>query len=125
MPNTELFAKIRDMIREHPEQHDQSAWESQPVDECGTTRCVAGWAVYLEAGAPLLTSDSGVYLTPEVEALGLRLGLVRGGFEDDLDMIPVIAQRLLGLDDRQAHQLFYRMNNQQALEQVERYAEGE
>lgn len=122
MPNAELFAKIRDIIRDNPEQHDQSTFED---DACGTTRCVAGWAIYLEAGAPLFTSDPGVRLTPEVKALEERLGLVRGGFEDDLDMVPVIAQKLLGLNDRQAHQLFYRMNNRRALELVERYAEGE
>lgn len=122
MPNAELFAKIRDIIRDNPEQHDQSTFED---DACGTTRCVAGWAIYLEAGAPLFTSDPGVCLTPEVKALEERLGLVRGGFEDDLDMVPVIAQKLLGLNDQQAHQLFYRMNNRRALELVERYAEGE
>lgn len=122
MPNAELFAKIRDVIKANPEGHEQSVFED---DACGTTRCVAGWAIYLETGAPLFTSDPGVCLTPEVRDLEGRLGLERVQFEDDLDMVPVIAQKLLGLSERQAHQLFYEMSNGRALELVERYAEGE
>lgn len=123
MPNAELFAKIRDVIKASPEGHEQSTFESET--SCGTTRCVAGWAIYLETGVPVFMSDSSIVLSPEARALELRLGLVRGDFENDVDMVHAIARELLGLSEQQAHQLFYRFSNQGALELVERYAEGE
>ena len=75
MANTELFKKIRDQIKRDPQSFDMKNWgfspaeaaeeegdwdhdyydvntrqvETIPASECGTTRCVAGWAVHFEA----------------------------------------------------------------------------
>lgn len=51
----ETAAAILDIIRTHPEQHDQGSWQfrgtSEPGSEyCHTTRCVAGWAMHLHYG---------------------------------------------------------------------------
>lgn len=43
-PNLPLLRKILDHIDAHPEEHDQETWESA----CGTTRCVAGWALHFD-----------------------------------------------------------------------------
>lgn len=44
----ETAKAVLDIIRMNPEQHDQSSWEwKDREDECGTTRCVAGWAAHL------------------------------------------------------------------------------
>lgn len=59
--NTELMLQVADFIESHPEQHDQKNWfvdkkgglvkypttTEIPEDRCGTTACVAGWAVVL------------------------------------------------------------------------------
>lgn len=44
----ETAQAVLDIVRMNPEQHDQNVWETGDLeDECGTTRCVAGWAVHL------------------------------------------------------------------------------
>ena len=88
----ELAQKILDQITEHPETHNQSSW----VDTCGTTYCVAGWAVAFNC------QRGGA----ECEALfaGLR-ALAR-----ELNTAPywsTLGQKLLGLDDEDAASLFY------------------
>jgi hypothetical protein len=45
MPNIELLKRVRAQITEHPETHNQRVWAKRT--ECGTTACVAGWAVLL------------------------------------------------------------------------------
>src|SRR6266567_3851879 len=79
MMDTELMAKVRKVVADNPERHDQSVWISnvfnlygasmatagearawafqdvpdEPMDDdrpvCGTTGCVAGWVVILSA----------------------------------------------------------------------------
>lgn len=45
--NVELAKKVREMIRQHPERHDQCMWSSHwdlnPAKHCGTAACIAGW----------------------------------------------------------------------------------
>lgn len=87
--NTELFKKIYKQITEHPESHDQGLYEANvewngatrndglPV--CGTTRCVAGWAIRfahpdkdLAQGTEAILGDgSGDYFEAGKEVLGL------------------------------------------------------
>ena len=60
--NEELFRRVADAIEANPEQYDQGQWE------CGTTRCLAGWAnrltghvvpaTWLEIGASASEADS-------------------------------------------------------------------
>src|SRR3546814_4173457 len=60
--NTELFAKIYDIITDgdgvpRRQTFSMDTWEHS----CGTSRCVAGWAVHLETGQPLFERDGGAH----------------------------------------------------------------
>lgn len=53
----ELAEKVLKQVTKHPERHFQATWvfgADQPVStgECGTTACLAGWAVVLNAKNP-------------------------------------------------------------------------
>ncbi|QMP84435.1 hypothetical protein HUN42_00057 [Streptomyces phage Dagobah] len=109
MVNRELFQKIHEVITLHPEQHDQSVWE-EPDPTCGTTRCVAGWAITLTTGKPVY--GKGYVLHPATLALGKRPG------------VPSIAGELLGLNDAEADVLFYRTGSDKARDVVKAFAEG-
>jgi len=53
--NRELFKKINDVIGGphglYLDKFNMTIWEG--VESCGTTRCVAGWAINLTTGEPL------------------------------------------------------------------------
>lgn len=55
--NQELFKKIYDIISASPSEFEMSTWEDSE-EQCGTTRCVAGWAIFLTTGKPLYTPES-------------------------------------------------------------------
>lgn len=55
--NQELFKKVHDVISATPRDLEMSTWE-EPENQCGTTRCVAGWAIFLTTGKPLYTPES-------------------------------------------------------------------
>lgn len=110
--NTELFRKINDIIQPRPGKLFMGNWEEGTG--CGTTRCVAGWAIYLETGAPLYDLHSGE-LSPETRALAERLNVA--------DDIEIIGGALLGLDVDQ-RQLFY-VDNDEALMAVAEAAAGD
>lgn len=106
--DTDRFRRIRDVIRNDPQRLDMCSWESV----CGTTRCVAGWAVWDEVGGPLY-SPYGT-LSSEVRALALELGV-----EPE---IPDIAAHLLGLGEGQL--ALFLIGDDAALRFVELAAEG-
>jgi hypothetical protein len=95
--NTELFRKIDEVIQNTPEQHYQGTWES--TNECGTTRCIAGWAVHLTTGAPVYDCHGGP--TRESAQLASSLGV------HDPHHIAAIARRLLDITPEQAGKLFF------------------
>src|SRR5437763_16587458 len=50
--NEKLIACVLEHIEKHPDEYDQNRWcwlkdEQQDGEYCGTTGCVAGWAVLL------------------------------------------------------------------------------
>jgi hypothetical protein len=98
--NVELLDRIEQQITEHPETWDQDAWFRLPrmrktpvaTPPCGTTLCVAGWAVSL----------SGYKLVPGRFDREGYLCIAPDGQED----IAVAARRLLGLSEAQADRLF-------------------
>lgn len=89
----ELAQKILDQITEHPETHDQDTWENV-FGECGTTYCIAGWAVAFNARS---TEDRSTYQARIL--LADELGLTAHW--------STLGQELLGLDDQEAEDLFY------------------
>ncbi len=50
--NLEKLVALRDILVQRPEQHNQGTWcsdvEVNPLDDCGTSACAAGWALALE-----------------------------------------------------------------------------
>lgn len=102
--NRELFAEIRDSIKADPFAHNQSLWEAvEPAAVCGTTRCTAGWAIWLNDPDPLTSLDD------KIEALGL-------------DSAADAGQDLLGLTEDEREYLFYQSNHN-AKAMIEHYAE--
>lgn len=92
----ELAQKILDQITAHPETHSQDTWRSED-GECGTTYCIAGWAVALNAelGEPLLSGDA---VTRARLARELGTPVTHWG---------ALGRELLGLDDEVAEDLFF------------------
>lgn len=113
-----LGERVFKQITEFPEEHDQNDWESSTTfDEngdlvaCGTTRCVAGWAVVL-AGGLIDDRNGNALLVPELEALGMRSVEVGAA-----------AQYLLGLSVPMAQGLFYYMNKSMAVATLRAHVE--
>lgn len=49
--NVELLEKVRDKILAEPESYNQNKfWHVSAAAPCGTTACIAGWAVALSCG---------------------------------------------------------------------------
>lgn len=128
MINTELFALVRDAIKGQPGRHDQSTWESTNVEtSCGTTRCVAGWAIHLTTGEKVFHWEPGlafVEVSSSVRALAAEHGIqAEPDDRDGMTLIPGLAASLLGLSQAQADVLFY-ADNDKALTCVELAADG-
>lgn len=112
--NIELFRKIDEVIQNAPEMHYQGTWES--ANECGTTRCIAGWAVALTTGAPLFDRFGNPTRETEEAACSVRV-------YDPLH-IGAIGRRLLGLTPQQAGKLFF-TSEERARDAVRCFAAGD
>lgn len=108
--NTELFQKI-DAIPE--EAFDMSSWANREHRDCGTTRCMAGWAIHFTTGQPLFDADDEEH--PSVQALAETLGVQ--------PYMEILGRELLGLDRYTAGQVFY-LSNQNAKEFISLAAQG-
>lgn len=98
--NQPLFQLVLDQIRMEPESHHQGSWEF--TNSCGTTRCVAGWAIHIATG----------------------LGVVEAcnEYRRMQDHPQNVAAMLLGLTDLERDDLFYDMDRDNVLRKVEMYA---
>lgn len=99
----ELARQIWDHISAHPEEHDQRWWKANhdlhlAPERCGTTRCIAGWAVYFTQGCDTVMT---VY------------GYLKDG------------SKLLGLSIYDAHLLFLHTDDRQAVEALECVVKGD
>lgn len=95
--NTELFKKIHDQITSEPDGFDMNTWEG-PGAACGTTRCVAGWAIYFATGSPLY-GYSGAGAHPKVVELARDLGVkVYPGDSVNFEDFGDLGAKLLGLE---------------------------
>jgi len=102
MLNTDLMIQVRNQITMDPQSHYQSAWENLDGPAwCGTTRCMAGWAIHLATGRTV--QDVCNY------GEGLQ------GARDDWTHPADLGAELLGLDDNEAAALFYELDNKEAL----------
>lgn len=98
--NIPLFQKIHAQITRDPSSHYQGSWET-----CGTSRCIAGWAVHFEAHGDVYEyNDSGraTGWSTQVQTLF--------DSRDDLEdwwSVSRLGMHLLGLTVDQASRLFY------------------
>lgn len=107
-----LAQKILDQVDRQPETLYMGTWETvdlehlynwktgERVEECGTTRCIAGWAVHF-ASCP----QEDVFHA--MSRVAQELGLERT-FE-------AVAGRLLGLDQFDASRLFFEADEEEAV----------
>jgi hypothetical protein len=95
--NNELMLRTLHAIEEHPEEWDQRYWRL--TSDCGTTMCFAGWACTL----------AGEEWWPIENALSVHIdhGVATGLAHRYNVNVPFVAQSYLGIDDLQAHRLFY------------------
>ena len=101
--NREAFQKIHQVISVQPKRLVMSSWEDEDeFSECGTTRCVAGWAVHfnVDGGGP---SD-------EVKELARNHGLDFDDFST-ASLFEQLGANLLGLSTREARTVFYLPND--------------
>jgi hypothetical protein len=130
MANTELFRKIHEVISADPMKLEMTNWERRPIDAyrepdstieqdlCGTTRCVAGWAVALTTGTPLFVNFGGGR-HPAVKELFQERGL-----EVHTDDFVDLGAALLGLEQADAYTLFF-SSDRVASTVVELFAQGQ
>lgn len=128
-PNTELFRKIYDQIKENPGTLDMTSWEVVYVDpgeefynpvkqdweprNCGTTRCVAGWAAHFTAPS--------THFFDTMERLAEEWGITGDG---DVSVEVQVGSKLLGLDIGIARALFLGADDRDAFAVVQAFAEG-
>lgn len=124
--NRELFKKIDDIITPDPAKLDMGSWEDS-TPECGTTRCIGGWAITLTTGEPLyVRTEGGLYRQhPSVIELAKRLrtpvwGAAEGHGEEA--NIPKLAAKLL--DIPRSHQQFFFSEDEVGAAYVKAAAEG-
>lgn len=86
-PNIELLGRVIAQITEHPESWDQAQW----WDSCGTSGCIAGWAVHLSGEAV----DTDSIAARARELLGLDNDALFSA-DNTLDAIKVWRQVLAG-----------------------------
>lgn len=133
MINVDMFKRIQDIIIANPERHNQSYFEMGGVG-CGTTRCVAGWAIHLwgqDNGIAGTIGDIEEEYIAEVGAEDLIEAqdidvpdyLGNGERADWIDTEHVGAH-ILGLDEDQSYGLFFNMDDDDALRMVKEYAQG-
>jgi len=93
--NVDLMLQIKHAIAEQPHRHNQATWatnsrDMSPDEECGTTMCIAGWALAFNGDT--------------VQDLFDRHGSVHH-----------LAQGYMGITLEESHDLFYEMSNSKAL----------
>lgn len=101
--NVDLMLQVRNQITTHPETHDQGSWA------CGTTACIAGWAVQLAGHELDWYRDEGVTVAARTTS--------GGTIEEE-------AEEELGLSPREAVVLFFTHGNAEALALLNRMIEA-
>lgn len=120
--NTELFRKIQDVI--DTEAFDMDSWEGDTDTygtECGTTRCIAGWAIHfsLPEDDNNLRDESGV-MSAAVVDLARSRG-IQGAYRYNF---AAIGADLLDISRSLASEVFY-LDNDTAREFVDLAAAGD
>lgn len=105
--NVDLMLQVREQITSNPETHDQDTWITK--SECGTTACIAGWAVLFSSDESKLTWTTDVVGDEHCLFVTERY-------------IKHVARDALGLTTWEAENLFF-ANPDYALTLLDRYIE--
>lgn len=127
--NIELLTRVRDYIAVNPQSLDMDIWatlkdvvefkDGQAKVSCGTTACIAGWAVQL-AGDKLLVEEP-CYPFNEGTVFDIDQCVAKNGRVTHIDDR---AQKLLGLTGIEADILFT-CDNDEAIEYLDKLIAGE
>lgn len=119
-PNRELFKKIYDQITTDPKSHDQMSWTEFAIDgssysnefapqqnpeDCGTTRCVGGWALHFcNPGQSIFKTiqdlTGGMYIEKAAaQVLGLEADEAGALFSADDPTAVALVRHYAGLED--------------------------
>lgn len=112
--NVQLLTKVRDLIKTEPAKLDMGLWGTTPTDvikfkngfakvSCGTTACIAGWAVQL-SGDKLLVREEDLCTGWETDETTEVEYCIAGNGRSFL--IDDRAQKLLGLTSDETDVLF-------------------
>lgn len=104
--NVDLMLEVKNIIESNPDAHDQRTWGMQA--SCGTTHCIAGWAVHLAGGEFVWVDSERGTKVAEIATLNGELHDVDG-----------LAQDLLGISDDEVPNLFYNWSEMDALEELD------
>lgn len=123
----EAFQEVNALLIEFPELHYQGRWESDDTfHRCGTTRCVAGWAVWAQARRlGLLTRKRDLTNASIRRAVARSVGV---DLYDDAAFFPGdlyfsrVGGVILGLSPDDASGLFMDMNSKRVVARVASYA---
>lgn len=110
--NSDLMRQVADAIESEPEHFRMDTWCSESA--CGTTYCVAGWAVAIDQ--PEVMAECQPPLVAYYTALfgGDSLAGLTGPATDAGDRISTTAQGVLGITDVEASALFHGGRDQSA-----------
>lgn len=115
--NIDLLTQVRDLITAQPEKLDMDRWAVVQPDEveftdgttakvsCGTTACIAGWAVQL-SGHKLLVHQYGKHSDG---SFLINSSVAKNGRVVDIEQY---GKKLLGLTTEEADELFFCGNSQ-------------
>jgi hypothetical protein len=123
--NRELFQKIHDVISVSPGRLDMTSWEDSE-GYCGTTRCIAGWAIHLTTGKPLFAEGLDGYpaLHESVARLAGDAG-INPAAHSMSQVIQEVAANLLALPaDTEVYPVFH-TTNERALEWLDAHSSPE
>lgn len=129
MANQEMFQRVNAMLTAFPELHSQTWWEEPDTianGSCGTTRCVAGWAVWLKAqDLGLISRKRDTLGSAVLRRVAERVGVETEdsfGLLDEGTLYHRVGAVLLGLTEDQAHSLFMDMTHDRVTHRVASYA---
>jgi hypothetical protein len=101
--NVDLMLEVKHAIENDPSAHDQMYWVRSRT--CGTTMCIAGWAVHL-AGKHEFKFDYS-------HDGSLTVDYVRT--PEGHSLVPDVAADLLGLDEDESYRIFWTQDNEAAM----------
>lgn len=122
--NKAMLNEIADIISLNPKLHDQDNWLDQPSEDlvvtrpssgkrihCGTSQCVAGWALLIDHHDNKRSYGESDYLEFQRE-----LGEDYISFKGDQVEVEDAAAEILGLEKEDANQIFYNMSDHNELD---------